>query len=39
MSNLEQYYKNQSREQRQLLDEKDEIIKALRRIRSQTKHF
>ena len=31
MSNLEQYYKNQSREQRQVLDEKDEIIKSLKR--------
>ena len=31
MSNLEQYYKNQSREQRQVIDEQSEIIKALKR--------
>ena len=31
MSDLLNYYKRQNEEQRQLLDEKDEIIKALRR--------
>ena len=31
MEKLLEFYKNQNREQRQLLDEKDEIIKALKR--------
>lgn len=31
MSNLEQYYKNQSREQRQVIEEQSEIIKSLKR--------
>lgn len=31
MSDLEQYYKRQNEEQRQVLDEKDKIIKALKK--------